>query len=261
MTSRRPLPWLNFGAELLGTALLVAVGLSIVIVNFGSGSPLVRTVPDVGLRRLITGFLFGSTGALIALSPLGRESGAHINPVVTFSFWLLGKLGTRDAAGYILAQLAGAALGSIPLLLWGPMGRSIAFGATTPGPGGAAAALAGEAATTFALIAGLLFFLRHRRIRNYTPALFPVLYAIMVYAEAPLSGTSTNPARSLGPSLISGEWQGWWVYWAGPILGTLLGVLVSRFTWLRTVELEVAKLYHFEHDRYGVFRRQSPGTG
>ena len=254
-THDRSVPWLLFGAELMGTALLVAVGLSFVILGFGQGSPVVHLIPGAGWRRLITGFLFGTTGALIALSPLGKESGAHINPVVTLGFWLIGTLRTRHALGYILAQLAGAVLGALPLMAWGDMGRSVAFGATLPGVGyGAFWALLGEAATTFALIVGLLFFLRHRRLRPFTPALFPILYAVMVFAEAPISGTSTNPARSLGPAVISGAWHDWWVYWLGPLLGTFLGVAIYRFTGLNWLTIEVAKLYHFGHDRYGVFR-------
>ena len=88
-------PWQPFVSEFVGTALLVLVGLSLVILMFGAGSPVARVVPDEGLRRLITGFLFGTTGALIALSPVGKESGAHINPVVTLGFWLMGKLDSR----------------------------------------------------------------------------------------------------------------------------------------------------------------------
>src|SRR5512133_3074386 len=131
--SARPVPWLIFGAEFAGTALLVMVGLSLVILNFGQGSPMVQLIPSAGWRRLITGFLFGTTGALIALSPLGKESGAHINPVVTLGFWLMGKLRTRHALGYMLSQLTGAILGALPLIAWGEMGRSVAFGATLPG--------------------------------------------------------------------------------------------------------------------------------
>jgi aquaporin Z len=248
-------PWLLFGSELAGTALLVAIGVSFVILDFGQGSLVVKVLPDPGERRLLTGFLFGTTGGLIALSPLGRESGAHINPMVTLAFWLMGKLRARHAFGYLVSQLAGAVAGAAPLLLWGAMGRSIAFGATLPGARcGAGEALLGEAVTTFTLIVALFFFLGHRRLRSFTPALFPFLYEVMVFLEAPVSGTSTNPARSLGPALISGDWHDWWVYWAGPLLGTLPGVALYRWTWLRHLEFEVAKLYHFEHDRYGVFR-------
>jgi aquaporin Z len=76
----------------------------------------------------------------------------------------------------------------------------------------------------------------------------------MVYLEAPISGTSTNPARSLGPEVISGDWSAWWVYWIGPMLGTLAAVAVYRITWLRRLEIDVAKLFHFEHDPHGIFR-------
>jgi aquaporin Z len=85
------LPWRLFLSELVGTALLVLVGLSLVIVMFGAGSPILRILPNEGLRRLITGFLFGTTGALIAISPVGKVSGAHINPVVTLGFRLMGR--------------------------------------------------------------------------------------------------------------------------------------------------------------------------
>ena len=133
-TSNR-LPWKLYAAECIGTALLVGVGLSLVIIFGGEGSPVVRLVPDPGLRRLITGFLFGTTGALIALSPVGKLSGAHINPVVTLGFWLFGEINARVAVGYVLAQLIGGVVGALPLWAWGHMGRSVAFGATLPGAG------------------------------------------------------------------------------------------------------------------------------
>jgi aquaporin Z len=258
---RRPrVPWQVLASEFAGTALLVGVGLSVVILDFGRGSPVAEMLPGDGTRRLLTGFLFGTTGGLIAVSPVGRESGAHINPAVTLGFVLMGKMRPALAAGYVAAQLLGAVAGALPLALWGQMGSSVQLGATVPGPGyGAWAALAGETATTFALVAGLFLFVRHRGIRAFTPALFPFLYAIMVFLEAPVSGTSTNPARSLGPAVASGDWSGWWVYWLGPALGTALAVAVHRLPWLRRFEMEVAKLYHFEHDPRGIFKGQGQG--
>jgi len=241
-------------AETVGTALLVAVGLSIVILDFGRGSPMVRLLPDDGARRALTGFLFGTTGALIALSPLGKASGAHINPAVTFAFWLMGRMQRCHALGYVLCQLSGALLGALPLLLWGAMGASTSYGATVPGrETGNGLALLGETATTFALIFGLFVFLRHRTLRQFTPALFPPLYAIMVWLEAPISGTSTNPARSLGPAAISGVWNGWWIYWLGPMAGTLLAVAAYRFAGWERHRIRVAKVFHFAHDPYGIF--------
>ena len=51
----------------------------------------------------------------------------------------------------------------------------------------------------------------------------------MVWAESPISGTSTNPARSLGPAVVSGQWEGWWIYWVGPVVGALLACLRAVF--------------------------------
>jgi aquaporin Z len=254
----RRVPWGPFAFELMGTALLVLVGLSLVILMFGAGSPMPRLIPGEGTRSLITGFLFGTTGASIALSPVGRVSGAHINPVVTLAFRLMGKLDLRTTLGYVAAQLIGAVVGSLPLLLWGEMGRSVAFGATVPGAGFTLSTVfLGEVVTTFAMVALLAVFLGFRRIRPFTPAIFPPLYAIMVWAESPVSGTSTNPARSLGPAVISGQWQGWWLYWAGPLVGMLLAVLACSFLAKR---IEVAKLYHFDSDRDRLFRRAGGGA-
>jgi aquaporin Z len=106
-------PWHAF-SEWVGTALLVF--LSLVILMFGTGGPIIKIVPSEGLRRLITGFLFGTTGTLIELSPLGKESGAHINRVVTLGFWLMHKLDARTALGYVVAQLAGASAGALLLV-------------------------------------------------------------------------------------------------------------------------------------------------
>lgn len=244
-------------AEFAGTAILVLVGLSLVIFMFGAGSPAGTWIPNITLRQCLTGFLFGSTGALIALSNVGKVSGAHINPAVTLGFWLARKIDWRTALGYVTAQLAGGVAGSIPLLAWGAMGRSIAFGATTPGAGYSVRdALAGEVVTTAALVVTLCVCLAFRHLRRFTPAAIPLLYAIMIPLEADLSGTSTNPARSLGPAIVSGEWTAWWIYWVGPVCGTLAAMIVVSFLARR---IEVAKLYYFDSDRDRIFRRMAKG--
>jgi len=247
--------WRLFFAELIGTALLVLGGLSVVIVMFGEGSPLMKWIPNEPLRTILTALLFGTIGSAIAVSRIGKESGAHINPAVTLGFWLMRKLDLRAATGYIVAQLAGASLGALPLLAWGSMGHSVAFGATLPGKDySAVVVLMGEAVTTFGLIATLCICLGFRQLRPYTPLVIPFLYAVMVPLEAHISGTSTNPARTFGPALISGRWDGWWIYWAGPIVGMLLAVAVCSSLAKR---IEVAKLYHFEADRRRLFHRMA----
>lgn len=252
------MPLAPVAAEALGTALLVAVGCSLVIVDFGTGSAVVRALPSAALRRALTGLLFGTTGALIALSPIGRVSGAHINPVVSLAFALRGRLAPAVSVAYVVAQAVGATVGALPLLAWGAMGRSVAFAATTPGPAGDAAALAGEILATALLIAGLFTFLGHDRLKAWTPALFPALYAFLVLVEAPLSGTSTNPARSLGPGLIGHALGSYWLYVAGPVLGMLLALALWRLIpGLHRLELEAAKVYHFAHDPHQIFHRHA----
>jgi aquaporin Z len=238
-----------FASEFFGTALLLMAGLSVVIFMFGSGSPMAQLIPAVKVRQAITGFLFGSIGASIALSSIGKVSGAHINPAVTMVFWLFRKLEGRLAVTYILAQLTGAIVGCLPLLLWGQMGGSIFFGGTSPGQGYSLnTALLGEVITTFIMVSLLIIFIGFRRIRQFTPFMFPILYAIMVPLEADISGISTNPARSLGPAVISGHWNGWWIYWIGPLAGALLASLACS---LLAKRITIAKLYHFDSESEG----------
>jgi aquaporin Z len=246
-------PWRIFLAELIGTGLLLLIGLSLVIFMFGEGSPMARIIPDVTVRRIITGFLFGSVGGLIAISHVGKESGAHINPVVTLAFYLFRKIDMRTSIIYIIAQLLGAVLFCLPLLFWGQLGNSISFGATTPGAGyDLEVVLLGEIITTFCLVMLLIIFIGFRFLRPYTPLMIPFLYAIMVPLEAAISGTSTNPARSFGPSVIAGVWDGWWIYWLGPLIGAVVACIVGSGIAKR---ITVAKLYHFDHDRDDIFRK------
>ena len=236
-------------AEFIGTALLVLLGLSVVIALFGQGSPLPSLLPESGTRRFIAGALFGSVGALIAVSPIGRVSGAHINPAVTLAFWLEGKLEWRDAIGYVLAQLAGAALGALPLLAWGTIGRSVQFGATVPGPGVPAwLAVLGEAGATFALVILIFVTAAHVRTRHLTPLMLPVLFSFLVWLEAPLSGASTNPARSFGPALVASVWRDQRVYLLGPSLGGAIAVAMLRLEIIGRHRVEVARLFHFHAD-------------
>jgi aquaporin Z len=238
-------------SECIGTALLVGVGLSVVIFNNGEGSPIKALLPSPGWRRALTGFLFGTTGCLITLSPIGRISGAHINPIVSLAFRLKKRMSTPHTLGFIIAQLTGCIIGALPLLLWGRQGASVGYGATVPLPdphtlpltGHYASAFIGELITSFLLVAGIFFFTGHKRLRRFTPFLTPPLYCLMVYAEGPLSGTSTNPARTLGPAIISGWWTGHWIYWIAPICGALLGVLLFKMPVLKWWTI-LPKLFH-----------------
>ena len=236
-------------AELIGTALLLAVGLSFVIFDLSRNSPLATLLPSVAARRALTGGLFGATGMVIALSPVGRVSGAHINPVVSLAFWAEGALPGRTLVAFVVSQCVGAVAGAAPLLLWGGRGAGISYGATQPGPHGIWVAFGGEVVTTFAMVVVVLAMVAHRRLRAFTPFVFPPLYCLMVWVEAPLSGTSTNPARSLGPDVVSLAPHAYWLYVVAPAVGALLGVAVRHLLPLvADLRIDVAKVAHFEDD-------------
>ena len=238
-----------YAAEFAGTALLVGVGVSIVVVMFGRGSPLPALLPDVGLRRFLTGGLFGSVAALLAVSAIGRVSGAHLNPAVTLAFWLEGQLGWRDAACYVLAQFAGGLAGAVPLLTWGEVGRSVAFGATLPGTGiSVREAVLGEAAVTAVLILALFTAAAHARTRPFTPLTIPVAFSVLVWLEAGVSGASANPARSFGPALVAGVTRDLWIYMVGPCLGAVVAVGLLRLEVMGLRRVSVARLFHFHLD-------------
>lgn len=240
-----------FIAELIGTALLLTVGLSVVIFNWSDGSPVAEWIPSVGLRRLLTGFLFGTTGCLITLSPVGKISGAHINPAMSVAFWLRGKMKTHALVGYVIAQLIGAAIGCLPLLLWGEQGRSVQFGMTLPGAAGLPSALIGELLTTMALIITVFVFVGSPKLRHFTPYTIPFLYGFMVWAETVYSGCSTNPARSFGPALINLNFNQYWIYVAAPLTAAVLVVGLFRLFRLHTLlHIKAARISYHESETH-----------
>jgi aquaporin Z len=232
-------------AEAAGTALLVAVGLSVVIVCFGVGGAITRSLPNTAARHVLAGALFGTTGALITLSPLGRLSGAHINPAVTLAFWLESKIAWRDALAYVAAQCLGGILGAVPLLAWGRLGASIDYGATLVGAGFPVwQALLGEVVATALLVLAIFITAAHAPTRRFTPWTLPPLFAWLVWWESPISGASTNPARSLGPALIAGQWHGFWIYVVGPAVGAALAIGLLRLEVIGRHAVTVARVFH-----------------
>jgi aquaporin Z len=220
-----------WAAEGLGTALLVlaivlAVGLSV-----AGGSPLADALPGPGARFLAVGVLVAPFVALLATSPLGRASGAHLNPAVTLAFWIGGRLSTRDLTGYIAAQLVGGLAGAAAgrALLSRAAWESIGGTVTHPGVP-AAAAFVLEAGMTALLVVVILAFSSSQRLARLTPlAIVPVLTAI-IWLGSPWTGASINPARSEGPALAFGDFSDLWLYLLAPSLAGLAVGLVWRVT-------------------------------
>jgi len=241
-----------FLSEAIGTALLLFGGLSIVIFNWGEGSVVAKLIPSALARTILTGFMFGCVGCLVSLSHVGKISGAHINPAVSIAFWLRGKMKTNVMIGYIVSQMLGAAIGCWPLLfIWGDQGRSIQYGITLPGSGGVGRAFVSEVLATACLIFYLYIFIGRKKLRNYTPYGIPILYSILNIFFAVPSGDSTNPARSFGPAVITGNFSHYWLYWVAPVIGVIL--ITVLFKWKR-----VNRVYKMESARVSYHDSPTP---
>jgi aquaporin Z len=237
------LHWIEWACEFAGTALLLVGGLSAICLDFGSGSAVVRLVPDHSLRLLITGLLFAGTGSLVTVSPLGRRSGAHLNPAVTVAFFLRRHVHWNDLGGYVIAQCLGALTGAAVVRgLWGSVALSVHLGVTQPRSGlnpWVAAAI--ECFMAAVLVLAILVMVSSSRTARWTPLVLWFVIAVLVWQGAPFTGTSLNPARSLGPAVVVDIYVHLWVYVIGPLSGAFLAVGVFA---LVPAETLTAKLFH-----------------
>lgn len=177
------------------------------------------------LRRLLMGLAMGGTAIAIIYSPFGVRSGAHMNPAVTLTFARLGKIAPRDAVAYIVMHFAGAFAGlAVTSALLTPLVAhpSVNYIATVPGAWGDAAAFAAEALIAFVMMTVILTVSASRRSR-LTGLAAGALLALYIFIEAPVSGTSLNPARSFAPALLTGDFRSQWIYLGAPTLGMALG--------------------------------------
>jgi aquaporin Z len=209
-------------------------------------SPLRGVIADPMSRRMLMGIAMGLTAASIIYSPWGRRSGAHMNPAVTLTFFRLGKIDRRDAMAYVGAQFVGGVLG-ISLAAFALAGwisdPAVNYVATAPGAFGQAAAFAGEASISFLMMLVVLTASNERRVAPFTGVIVAMLIATFITLEAPLSGMSMNPARSLGPDVVGDMWRGLWIYFVAPPLG----MLAAAETYVRArgrLSIRCAKLHH-----------------
>jgi aquaporin Z len=198
--------------ELLGTFMLVLVAAGGGILHGEGQITLAAAVVAPGL--MVT--------AIILF--MGAVSGAHLNPIVSLAFALRGDFPWRRVPGYIVVQLVGATLAC--LFLEGVFGNIQHLGATLPGAGYADwQALLMEVVLSASLVSVILGTASAAQNVGRVAALAVGGYvALAGLWSAPVSGTSMNPARSFGPALVSGDFNGYWVYVLGPLAGALIAV-------------------------------------
>jgi aquaporin Z len=218
-------------------------------------SPVVQGLPHPLARRALMGIAMGLTAVTLIYSPWGRCSGAHFSPATTLTFWRLAKLQTSDAVFYVLAQVTGALAGMLVAAL--ALGAwlsdpAVHYVATLPGPIGPAGAFVAECVITFVLMSVILRVSNDPRLTGLIGLFAGLLVATYITVEAPLSGMSMNPARSLASALPAHAWRVLWIYVLAPPLGMLLAAEVYvRRRGLAAVFC--AKLQH-DHSQRCIFR-------
>lgn len=234
-------------AALLGTFMVVACAACVVVLH--PNLPIARRVRRPLLSRAIIGATMGATAVLLITSPWGRLSGAHMNPAVTLAFTALGKVDPRDASGYIVFQCLGGIAGvAVARLALGPVVShpSVRFVATEPGPRGPRVAFIAEAAISFMLFATVLLVSNSGHTMAYTPLAAGTLVMLFITFEAPLSGMSMNPARTLGSAVLSRRLRWLPIYVAAPPLG-MLAAAATHAAVLGEQSVHCGKLDHRGH--------------
>jgi aquaporin Z len=220
-------------------------------------SPIRQAIADPLLRRFMIGVAMGLTAIGIIYSPWGKQSGAHINPAVTFTFFRLGKIKPWDAFFYVVAQFVGGLVGL--LLVVRVLREAIAHSAvnyivTIPGSGGVGIAFLAELLISFGLMMMVLFASNHQRLARFTGLFAGILVATYITFEAPLSGMSMNPARTFASALPAQVWTAFWIYFTAPTIGMLLAAeTYVRLKAKGTDAVICAKLHH-HNNKHCIFR-------
>jgi aquaporin Z len=212
----RPL-WIRLIIEFLGTFILVTVAAGSGVINhYAGGGPISRTAAVIAPGAVVMAMIY-------AWGPL---SGLHINPAVTFGFTARGVFPPKWVVPYWVVQFAGAICAAL-FLQW--MFGDVAAGGNYPisSPGGEWKSLVMEALLTTILVSVILNTATgHRSIGHNAAIAVGSTVALLGLFASPISGASMNPARSLGPDIVSTDFTGWWVYVLGPVIGACIAVII-----------------------------------
>lgn len=222
--------------EFFGTCVLVLFGCGVAVV---SGGNLVATALAFGLSIVAVAYT------------IGKVSGCHVNPAVTFAMWIDKKISTKDFVGYVVAQVIGAIVGSgllVLILNTTTLGdiEIIGLGANTFGELASSnitmlGALITEIVLTFVFVLSVLGVTRDEKKENVAPIVIGLALTLVHLLGIGLTGTSVNPARSLAPAIfMGGEYlEQVWVFIVGPLVGAAFAALAIFFIELEKEEKEV----------------------
>lgn len=209
---------------------MVSAGVFTALLEYPN-SPVRQAIPNDFVRLALNGLAMGLTAIGIIYSPWGARSGAHMNPAVTWTFFRLGKVKPWDALFYPVFQTLGGVSGV--LLVRFALGRAfteapVSHVVTVPGKPGVPAAFVAELAIACGMMLMVLFMTNTPKLARFTGLFGGTLVFLYITFEAPVSGMSINPARTIASALPSGIWTAAWIYLVAPVGGMLLAVELYR---------------------------------
>ena len=218
----------RYAAEAIGTFVLVAGGVGTAV------------LASTNVGHIGVAFAFGLS-LMVMVYVIGPISGCHINPAVTFGMRLAGRVSTRDAIGYVIAQIIGA-IGAAAVILviakarqggydiaTGGLGAN-GYGAHSPGHYGLSGAIVAELVGTALLVFTVLSVTGTGTQAAVAGIPIGLVLTVIHLVTIPVDSTSVNPARSIGPALFVGHWalSELWVFIVVPLAGGALAALVHH---------------------------------
>jgi glycerol uptake facilitator-like aquaporin len=196
--------------------------------------PISRTLPNIDVELVLVGAVVGCLITLLILSPPGRGSGGHMNPAITLAMWRYKAFFGSGVPYYVVAQLAGSALGTIVgRLVWGsPVARMpVVYGAVQPAPGWTFWGLFPvEVATVAVIVLVIGRFLSLPRVAGPCLTSSDLLSGGAIAGLGTITGGGANPARQFGPAIVSGRTDLLLAYVLSPLVGALIApAITDRF--------------------------------
>jgi aquaporin Z len=224
----------RLAAEFLGTSVLTFGGCGSAVL---AAAWHLDQGPLLGIGFAGVALAFGLTVLTMAYA-VGHVSGAHFNPAVTIGLWASGRFKAGDVVPYIVAQVIGAVVGAAVLYLIasGKPGFEVGgfasngYGELSPTKYSLLACLVCEVVCTFIFLVVILGSTQDRAPSGFAPIAIGLALTLIHLISIPVTNTSVNPARSLGPALFAGGAyiSQLWLFWVAPIAGALIAGFISR---------------------------------
>jgi len=209
-------------AEFVGTFTLIFIGVGAIAADY-------ITAGKVGLTGIA---LAHGLAIAVMASATAVISGGHLNPAVTIGLLCAKKIDTINAAGYIVAQCLGAILAAYLIKVIIPAPALTAVGMGTPALGTGISSMSGlltEAILTFFLMFVVYGTAVDARAPKMAGLFIGLTVTLDIFMGGPITGAAMNPARHLGPALLGGGLQNLWIYWVGPISGSILAAISYKY--------------------------------